>query len=102
MPQGERNAVMGRFRTGEAKLLVSTNLTARGIDVPTVENVINYDIPESVEEYVHRIGRTARMGRPGTAITFLSEWDIEFYDAIEAHIGAEHIQRLELALYRRS
>jgi ATP-dependent RNA helicase DeaD len=101
MPQGERNAVMGRFRSGEAKLLVSTNLTARGIDVPTVENVINYDIPESVEEYVHRIGRTARMGRPGTAITFLSEWDIEFYDAIESHIGADQIERRALALYRR-
>ena len=65
LPQGERNAVMQDFRDGKLKLLVSTNLTSRGIDVPSVANVINYDIPETVEEYVHRIGRTARMGREG-------------------------------------
>ena len=99
MPQRERDAVMARFRSGEAKLLVSTNLTARGIDVPTVENVVNYDIPETVEEYVHRIGRTARMGRPGTAITFVSEWDFEFIEAIQKHVGADQIETRKLALY---
>ncbi len=99
MRQNERNAVMERFRRGEAKLLVSTNLTSRGIDVPTVENVVNYDIPESVEEYIHRIGRTARMGRPGTAITFLGEWDIDLFEAIRSHVGKERIERRQLALY---
>ena len=99
MPQRERDAVMARFRAGEAKLLVSTNLTSRGIDVPSVENVVNYDIPESVEEYVHRIGRTARMGRPGTAITFVSEWDMEFIDAIQKHVGADQLTMRKLALY---
>ncbi|MDE2837982.1 MAG: DEAD/DEAH box helicase [Chloroflexota bacterium] len=98
LPQGERNAVMQRFRSGALKLLVSTNLTSRGIDVPTVANVINYDIPESVEEYVHRIGRTARMGREGTALTFVSEWDLDFFDAIKAHVG-DDLQPLELGLY---
>ncbi|MCE2469703.1 MAG: C-terminal helicase domain-containing protein [Dehalococcoidia bacterium] len=91
---------MDGFRQGRVKLLVSTNLTARGIDVPTVENVVNYDIPETVEEYVHRIGRTARMGRPGTAITFFSEWDTEFFDAIRDHVGAELLTERELSLYR--
>ena len=100
LPQGERNAVMQQFRSGALKLLVSTNLTSRGIDVPTVENVINYDIPESVEEYVHRIGRTARMGREGTALTFVSEWDLDFFDAIKAHVG-DDLQPLELGLYKR-
>ena len=98
LPQGERNAVMQRFRSGALRLLVSTNLTSRGIDVPTVENVINYDIPESVEEYVHRIGRTARMGREGTALTFVSEWDLDFFDAIKAHVG-DDLQPIELGLY---
>ena len=99
LPQGERNAVMQQFRDGAVKLLVSTNLTSRGIDVPTVANVINYDIPESVEEYVHRIGRTARMGREGSALTFVSEWDLEFFDAIKAHVG-DDLQPLELGLYQ--
>ncbi len=99
LPQGERNAVMQEFRDGKLKLLVSTNLTSRGIDVPTVANVINYDIPESVEEYVHRIGRTARMGRPGVAITFVSEWDLEFFDAIQAHVGAD-LSPMEVSLYK--
>ena len=99
LPQGARNAVMQRFRDGEIKLLVSTNLTSRGIDVPTVANVINYDIPESVEEYVHRIGRTARMGREGSALTFVSEWDLEFFDAIKAHVG-DDLQPVELGLYK--
>ena len=99
LPQGERNAVMQQFRDGAIKLLVSTNLTSRGIDVPTVANVINYDIPESVEEYVHRIGRTARMGREGSALTFVSEWDLEFFDAIKAHVG-DDLQPVELGLYQ--
>ena len=98
LPQGERNAVMRQFRSGDLKLLVSTNLTSRGIDVPSVANVINYDIPESVEEYVHRIGRTARMGREGSALTFVSEWDLDFFDAIKAHVG-DDLQPMELGLY---
>jgi ATP-dependent RNA helicase DeaD len=99
LPQNERNAVMQAFRAGKLKLLISTNLTSRGIDVPAVSNVVNYDIPETVEEYIHRIGRTARMGRVGTAITFLSEWDLEFFDAIKEHVGTA-LQRIELALYK--
>ena len=102
LPQGERNAVMQAFRDGKLKLLVSTNLTSRGIDVPAVAHVINYDIPEQVEEYVHRIGRTARMGREGTATTFVSEWDFEFFDAIQEHVGEENLSQVRLAMYARS
>ncbi|MCH7607395.1 MAG: DEAD/DEAH box helicase [Chloroflexi bacterium] len=97
--QTERNAVMQSFRDGTLKLLVSTNLTSRGIDVPAVAHVINYDTPEQIDEYVHRIGRTARMGRPGTAMTFVSEWDFESFDAIRAHVGAENIEEVQLSLY---
>jgi superfamily II DNA/RNA helicase len=100
--QSERNTVMQDFRDGKVKLLVSTNLTSRGIDVPAVAHVINYDIPEQVEEYVHRIGRTARMGRPGTAVTFVSEWDQEFFDAIRDHVGADKLEEIQLEIYSRT
>jgi ATP-dependent RNA helicase DeaD len=97
--QSERNSVMQAFRDGKLKLLISTNLTSRGIDVPTVEHVINYDCPEQVEEYVHRIGRTARMGREGTAVTFVSEWDLEFFDAIREHVGDDKLEEIHLDIY---
>ena len=99
MHQKERDKVMSQFRSGEVKLLVSTNLTSRGIDIPTVENVINYDIPDSIEDYLHRIGRTARMGRPGNAITFVGEWDLELFDKINDHVGPEHFKKGKLSLY---
>jgi superfamily II DNA/RNA helicase len=90
---------MQSFRDGKLKILVSTNLTSRGIDVPDIAHVINYDCPEQVEEYVHRIGRTARMGREGTAVTFVGEWDIEFFDAIRDHVGAEKLEAIHLSMY---
>jgi superfamily II DNA/RNA helicase len=99
LSQGERNTVMQSFRDGKLKILVSTNLTSRGIDVPDIAHVINYDCPEQVEEYVHRIGRTARMGREGTAVTFVGEWDMEFFDAIRDHVGAEKLEEIHLSMY---
>ena len=97
--QAQRDAVMARFRARKLRVLVATNLAARGLDIPAVSHVVNYDMPDNVEEYIHRIGRTARMGRPGTAITFVSEWDFSMLDEIRAHVGDE-LKGERLALYR--
>ena len=86
-PQRERDAVMKSFRDGSLKILVSTNLAARGIDIPSITHVINYNIPDNVDEYVHRIGRAGRMGRAGTAITLVREWDFEMLDSIMESVG---------------
>lgn len=70
MPQGWRNRTLNDLRKGRIKILVATDVAARGIDVPTITHVINYDLPKQAEDYVHRIGRTGRAGRSGLAITF--------------------------------
>ncbi len=72
MRQNERDAVMARFRNGEINILVATDVAARGIDVDNIDAVINYDVPNDEEYYVHRIGRTGRAGRTGKAYTFIS------------------------------
>ena len=101
MTQAHRTAVIDRFRARRLRVLVATNVAARGLDLPAVSHVINYDMPDNLEEYVHRIGRTARMGRPGTAITFVSDLsDFSLLDVIQAHVGgAMKSKRLDL-LYR--
>ena len=80
-------------------MLVATNLAARGLDIPTISHVINYDMPENVEEYVHRIGRTARMGKRGTAISFIGEWDYEVQDQIISRVGEEKMIRRKFSFY---
>lgn len=75
MSQEERNAILKRFRTGETRVLLTTDLLARGIDVQQVSLVINYDMPIDIENYIHRIGRSGRFGRKGIAINFVNEND---------------------------
>ncbi len=90
MTQAQRERVMAKFRSRDLKLLVATNVASRGLDIPAVSHVINYDMPDNLEEYVHRIGRTARAGKQGTAITFVSDLqDFELLDALQEHLGHE-------------
>jgi ATP-dependent RNA helicase DeaD len=98
MSQPQRDRAMQDFRAGEYSLLVATNLASRGLDIPAVSRVINYDQPQNVEEYVHRIGRTGRMGRGGEAITFVGEWDFDAFELIKRHVG-EELKRRNLSIY---
>ncbi len=98
LPQGERNRVLEDFRAGRIRFLIATNVAARGLDIRDVSHVLNYDLPETVEEYTHRIGRTGRAGKDGTAISFVAEWDIEAFEAIKAALG-DALQEKPLAIY---
>jgi translation initiation factor 4A len=83
MSSQERTLVINDFRTGKARILVSTDLLSRGIDVQQVSVVINYDLPNNKECYIHRIGRSGRFGRKGVAINFATNKDIWKIEAIE-------------------
>lgn len=88
MPQGWRNRTLMDLRKGRIKILVATDVAARGIDVPTITHVINYDLPKQAEDYVHRIGRTGRAGRTGLAITFA-----EVNEYVKVHKIEKYINR---------
>lgn len=96
LAQSERDAVLAGFKRGDIQFLVATNVAARGLDIPDVEHVINFDVPQNAEEYIHRIGRTARAGKKGSAITFVGEWELQEWDAILREVGEERIEKLEL------
>ena len=86
LPQKKRLAIMEKFKAGQVKCLVATDVAARGIDVNDLAMVINYDLPNEAENYVHRIGRTARAGKSGKAYTFCSEQDVYSLPPIERYI----------------
>jgi len=91
MPQSERKIRMDQFRSGETRVLIATNLLARGIDVQTVSMVFNFDVPpfEDKESYIHRIGRCGRYGRKGTAINLVNTAEKDVLDQIAAHYSFE-------------
>ena len=89
LSQQERDEVMYRFKAGMTDVLVATDIVARGIDIDDIRTVINYDVPHDSEDYVHRIGRTARADRDGEAITFVSDTDIYRFQSIEHFLGKE-------------
>jgi ATP-dependent RNA helicase DeaD len=91
MSQAQRDRVMQAFRSGQTELLVATDVAARGLDIPSVSHVINYDLPSSLEVYVHRIGRTGRAGREGAAITILEPREHRLLRSVE-HMTKAKIQ----------
>jgi len=87
LPQTKRLKIIDDVKAGKAKILVATDVAARGLDIESLSMVINYDLPIEAENYVHRIGRTARAGKTGKAITLASEQDVYELPAIERYIG---------------
>jgi translation initiation factor 4A len=85
MDQKERDLVMREFRSGSSRVLISTDLLARGIDVQQVSLVINFDLPQNMENYLHRIGRSGRFGRKGVAINFVTNNDVRVMKDIEKY-----------------
>ena len=89
LSQQERDEVMHLFRSGKIDILVATDIVARGIDIDDIAMVINFDVPRDEEDYVHRIGRTARAGRGGRAVTLVCERDMHFFRQIERFLETE-------------
>lgn len=89
LPQRERTGNLARFRANVARILVATNVAARGLDIPEVALVINYDVPRDPDDYIHRVGRTARAGRKGEAVTFVGQRDVQLLLAIEERVGRQ-------------
>ena len=87
LDQKQRDHIMHEFKNGRIDILVATDIVARGIDIDDIRLVINYDVPHDCEDYVHRIGRTARANHDGCAITFISEKEQNNFKAIEDFIG---------------
>jgi ATP-dependent RNA helicase DDX47/RRP3 len=87
MSQTQRLHSLNQFRAGNKKLLVATDVAARGLDIPQVDIVINFELPKNTKDYVHRVGRTARAGRSGRSITFVTQYDVEGFQKIETLIG---------------
>ncbi|KAJ9637417.1 uncharacterized protein PV06_04094 [Exophiala oligosperma] len=89
LAQIQRNRNLSDFRARKSRILIATDVASRGLDIPDVNIVINYDVPRNPTDYVHRVGRTARAGRQGTSITFIGQRDVALVLAIEEYIGAK-------------
>jgi ATP-dependent RNA helicase DeaD len=98
LSQRERDRTLAAFRAGQIQFLIATNVASRGLDITDLPYVLSFDIPEDADTYVHRIGRTGRAGREGTAITFVGEWDLDAWEAIRSEVGA-NVEEGQLNLY---
>jgi ATP-dependent RNA helicase DeaD len=98
LSQRERDRTLAAFKAGKIQFLIATNVASRGLDITDLPYVLSFDIPEDADTYVHRIGRTGRAGREGTAITFVGEWDLDAWEAIRGEVGAS-VEEGQLNLY---
>lgn len=87
LSQTKRLGALNKFKSGDRSILVATDVASRGLHIPDVDIVVNYDIPQSTKDYIHRVGRTARIGKSGRAINLVSQYDIEYFQKIEEYIG---------------
>jgi ATP-dependent RNA helicase DeaD len=101
LSQRERDRTLAAFRAGKIQFLIATNVASRGLDITDLPYVVSYDIPEDADTYVHRVGRTGRAGKEGTAITFVGEWDLDAWEGIRAEVGA-NVEEGQLNLYDRT
>jgi ATP-dependent RNA helicase DeaD len=95
--QSQRTRTLAGFAKGRSRILVATNVAARGLDIPDVSHVVNYDLPEDAETYVHRIGRTARAGKDGVAATLVGEAEVREFDKIQRSLPVQ-VRRSKLPL----
>ncbi|XP_042495652.1 DEAD-box ATP-dependent RNA helicase 10-like [Macadamia integrifolia] len=87
MSQAKRLGALNKFKAGECNILICTDVASRGLDIASVDVVINYDIPTNSKDYIQRVGRTARAGRSGVAISLVNQYELEWYLQIEKLIG---------------
>ena len=99
--EGMRLRALRAFEENRTRLLIATNVASRGLDLSNISHVINYDMPEDIDTYVHRVGRTARAGRSGTAITFVGQYDLEMFDKLRQQFG-DALKRHPLNIYAAS
>lgn len=89
MTQPKRLEALTRFKAGDRTVLLATDVASRGLDVPAVDLVVNYDMPVNPKDYVHRVGRTARAGRAGRAVTIVTQYDVEQFQRVEHLLGTK-------------
>jgi ATP-dependent RNA helicase DDX47/RRP3 len=87
LSQPKRLGALNKFKSGDRNILLATDVASRGLDIPSVDIVINYDVPQHSKDYIHRVGRTARAGRSGKSITMVTQYDVELYQRIEQLLG---------------
>ena len=93
MRQNKRSKIMQNFRDERFRILVATDIASRGLDVPHIEHIINYDMPQAPEDFIHRIGRTARAGSVGEAVSFLTQKDTRIWRSIERLLNKEEFKK---------
>ena len=106
MTQSNRIGALNKFKDGERNILVATDVASRGLDIPNVDLVINYDLPQQIKDYIHRVGRTARAGKSGRSISFVTQYDVQTIQSIEFLIGKkmtfyETEEKKVLSLYEK-
>ncbi|XP_062610714.1 probable ATP-dependent RNA helicase DDX49 [Saccostrea cucullata] len=87
--QKERLAALAKFKSNQINILIATDVASRGLDIPTVDLIINHNVPNKPKDYVHRVGRTARAGRHGTSITLVTQFDVRLVHAIEEFVNSK-------------